>query len=306
MAGIIMGIICVISLGMLNLEGRTTASKRKIIRCYIAVAAVVLIVIIALTVRYYWINTDDYKLEEAYNTLKKGEYLECDKRIELDTMAKYGNKDAEALYWLDIFLEDNSKVLDSIYSETVVENVNYRDIFEIVDHYFNWEYSGKYQDFFYEVKSHVIALKQKNPENIRFYSEEKHYAGELPGAGMKTIYFDVCSLGVPSKSKIEMDIIGGGRHMAYDWVVDGKQIFHADAKYGYVYSVCDYRYKLDQKNNTHQNNSPGGLSGSFGGWAVPSDPYDVHNYYDAEDFADEWGDDFDDWDEAFDYWEEHH
>ena len=37
-----------------------------------------------------------------------------------------------------------------------------------------------------------------------------------------------------------------------------------------------------------------------------ADSYDVNSYYAAEDFADEWGDEFDDWDEAFDYWEDNH
>ena len=37
-----------------------------------------------------------------------------------------------------------------------------------------------------------------------------------------------------------------------------------------------------------------------------SDPYDVYDYDDADDFADEWEDEFEDWDDAWDYYEEHH
>lgn len=34
------------------------------------------------------------------------------------------------------------------------------------------------------------------------------------------------------------------------------------------------------------------------------DPYDVYDYHSAEDFADEWEDDFEDWEDAYEYWEE--
>ena len=38
-----------------------------------------------------------------------------------------------------------------------------------------------------------------------------------------------------------------------------------------------------------------------------SDPYDVDDYDDPDDFAGEWEDEFDDgYDEAYDYWEEEH
>ena len=34
------------------------------------------------------------------------------------------------------------------------------------------------------------------------------------------------------------------------------------------------------------------------------DPYDVYDYDDALDFADDWEDEFDDWEEAYEYWED--
>ena len=37
-----------------------------------------------------------------------------------------------------------------------------------------------------------------------------------------------------------------------------------------------------------------------------SDIYDVHKYSNADDFADDWEDDFDNWDDAYDYWEENY
>lgn len=41
------------------------------------------------------------------------------------------------------------------------------------------------------------------------------------------------------------------------------------------------------------------------GWNSHSNPYDVYDYDDPDDFADEWEDEFDSWDDAFMYWEDH-
>lgn len=44
---------------------------------------------------------------------------------------------------------------------------------------------------------------------------------------------------------------------------------------------------------------------SSSNWSSHSNPYDVYDYDDPDDFADEWGDEFDSWDDAFMYWEDH-
>ena len=59
--------------------------------------------------------------------------------------------------------------------------------------------------------------------------------------------------------------------------------------------------------NNNSSKSSGKSSGKKSGNSFKNyndDPYDVYDYHDPEDFADEWEEDFDDWEDAYEYWEE--
>ncbi|MCQ2495994.1 MAG: hypothetical protein MJ131_05325 [Lachnospiraceae bacterium] len=142
---------------------------------------------------------------------------------------------------------------------------------------------------------------------------------ELPYVGMSERYLSSTGLGTA--------YFYGGNHIGtgkgykssdiYYYYKDRDIIFAVNVVEGVVFHISDYRdnpwkrptvYKskpYSYKNTTYSSST--GSSGSSSGQVTgASDPYDVHNYYDADDFADEWGDDFDDWDEAFDYWEDNY
>ena len=62
-------------------------------------------------------------------------------------------------------------------------------------------------------------------------------------------------------------------------------------------------WELDRKRSLREENSKNtGYSKGYSG--QEADPYDIDNYSDADEFADEWEDEFEDWDDAYMYYED--
>ncbi|MCR4624846.1 MAG: hypothetical protein K5795_02605 [Lachnospiraceae bacterium] len=57
-------------------------------------------------------------------------------------------------------------------------------------------------------------------------------------------------------------------------------------------------------NSTKGNGKSSGKKSGNSSKNYNDDPYDIYDYHDPEDFADEWEEDFDDWEDAYEYWEE--
>ena len=115
---------------------------------------------------------------------------------------------------------------------------------------------------------------------------------------------------VDDAKEYEFPISGtsGAIYRCYDY--DWENTRHLDIDDNTVYSeVKDLRKDSPntEKGNISQGSASGSNSGSHG-WHR-SDPYDVENYDDPDDFAEEWAEEFGDgsydagYDDAYDYWE---
>ena len=152
---------------------------------------------------------------------------------------------------------------------------------------------------------------------------KKNYFKRVPFKGMEEEYIDKTVLGTHQEREVVSSIYSKAVDVKYRWYDStGTLAYVATCRDDKVVSVSRYgtysQYYDSEGNPTSSKapknprnekiikshsyvNSPGSS-----GKSSSSDPYDSDRYSDAEEFADDWEDEFGDWDEAWDYWNDRH
>lgn len=237
-------------------------------------------------------NSPSYKMKKAYESLRQGKCLSLSQTHQLDLYLGRGHQEAKPLLLIDAFLDGREDEFDIIMEEEIRPDVNYGDMFRDAKQYLSENQTGRYAGFYYELRNHINHMQELDPASIRMPEEEAYYKGKLPTAGMKVIYFDICSLGEPDTVSVQRNAVGGGYHDSYDWYIDGIQVYHANAKDGYVIYVCDFFDHLTQPKDKENSNNSGSSSHSSHHSSSGHDAYD-------EGYEDIFYDDDYDWDR---YW----
>lgn len=137
--------------------------------------------------------------------------------------------------------------------------------------------------------------EEKRLEEIK--REEERLRNSIPYVGMSESNIANTSLGSPSPTvRHNSQVIGGNVYKAniYDFKSGSRTIFTARCVQGKVTEVLD---KRDAPKSTYTPSTPNKKSST-----EKSDPYNVYEYYDAEDFYEDNYDDFFEYEEAEDYY----
>lgn len=187
----------------------------------------------------------------------------------------------------------------------------------------NLDESCDFYSDFQKVKNDVLeeyALYQEERARIEAETEKallKSLATRIPYEGMSEKYIDSTACGTHDEYKSKK------RSVNRKTVYEHKYIWYADngadipliviCEEGEVKSVTRYYLDMYWTSDGMPNFSAERKSGSSGlGKENRNDPYDVHDYDDPDDFANEWAEEFGDgdfedgWDDAWDYWQDYH
>jgi hypothetical protein len=130
---------------------------------------------------------------------------------------------------------------------------------------------------------------------------EKKIKTGVPYVGMPESRIGDTSLGAPSDEvRHNLESIGGEPYRAnlYDFKVNGSTVFTARCVQGRVTQVWDFR----DQDTSGSSFKPSASSKS----SADTDPYHASDYSGAEEFYDNYYDDFFDYDDAEAYYNEHH
>lgn len=133
----------------------------------------------------------------------------------------------------------------------------------------------------------------------------KELRSGVPFIGMSESDISHTSLGSPSSTiRHNNECISGEQYQAnlYDFMNNGCAIFTARCVQGKVIQVWDTRETTHLQNK----NSSGSKPAEYDSDTEKSDPYNVYDYCDPEDFYDDNYDDFYDYEDAEDYWYDAH
>lgn len=164
----------------------------------------------------------------------------------------------------------------------------------------------EYEDFKSQVdEEYSIHMAEKEKEEKRAY--ENRIKNGVPYVGMPESRISDTSLGAPgSDIRHNYECINGKQYRAnlYDFKVNGHVVFTARCVQGEVIQVWDRRDSVD----TSKPVKNGGYTSSkkHHSHEKKSDPYNVYDYSDPEDFYEDNYDDFWDFEDAEDYYNEHH
>ena len=270
---------------------------------------------------------------QSVRLLADGEYDEAQSLLE-KLPADYQDKDALMRYSLAKQLED----LTDQYKQLQGIPADYSGEMSEVITVYKTEVEGKYQDYREEQARLAEERRQRQA------AEEKERKSRIyPSYGTRESVLKYCALGTPTIEKCtDFDhLVARAQYKTYTYGTAGKPNsgkitvryrFHHSNRFddytdypsyngyaasGYYFDAEGIRYDFDfegTKRNTQvspvkkNTGSAGRSSSSKGSQAgknsTGSDPYDVYDYDDPEDFYYDWMDDFDGYEDAEDYWEE--
>ena len=159
-------------------------------------------------------------------------------------------------------------------------------------------------------------LKERQDEYAKKNEETtESLKKKVPYVGMKAEYLSATSLGTAYFNGTNSTTVNGKRKSRdiYYYFSGKDVIYTALVIDGKVSSVSDYRdnpwkNQLASKKKPYSNKTVSSANSaknnSISENTKPSDIYETEKYNSADDFADEWEDDFDNWGDAYDYWEE--
>lgn len=125
---------------------------------------------------------------------------------------------------------------------------------------------------------------------------------EEPFVGMNESDISWTTLGRPDKVEFQKSRWRTRKDATvYTWLWKEKAVFTARVEEGVVVYVADHRNLVRKLLNT-QSSRPAVYEKET---VKEEDPYEAYNYANAEDFYDEYRDDFFDYEEAEDYWDEY-
>lgn len=174
----------------------------------------------------------------------------------------------------------------------------YCDMDKVYFHYLTPEQSKKVDEYRDKLETDYDEFMKRKAESDSIASRYR-IANGVPYVGMFESDIKNTSLGAPSDDvRHNYECINGEQYLAnlYDFKSGYKKIFTARCVNGRVTEVWDYRNNpivpYTPKKSTQKKNH--------------SDPYDVNDYSNEEDFYDDHYDDFFDYYDAEDYYNEHH
>ncbi len=127
---------------------------------------------------------------------------------------------------------------------------------------------------------------------------------EIPYKGMSEKQIAETELGKPTKSEFRKAIYWGGKedYTAYTWSVNGRIYFTAEARKGIITYVWDNRESTQRLRKIQEAREAKQQKKEH---RDEDDPYEASSFANAEDFYDEYRDDFFDYEDAEEYWDEY-
>lgn len=280
------------------------------------VLCVVVVLLLLCAASFYGANLNKKTMEEAYNNaitliencsyedalaeLEKANLNHFDRQKFMNAL-KYGNltnpyKNTVPLYTYALAqLEYNSEGRD-------MDTVN--EYLELISEDYSGELSEEIQTFRenFSVQYNELLEEQRRErlENLRIYQQEKaeRLNNVVPYVGMSESRINETSLGT-NYEVVRSYAYKNGRKISanvYRFKNGKKTVFVAECLDGRVESVSDYRDTTRSGGNTSTSKKK----------QKDSDPYNVNDYSNEEDFYDDNYDDFWDYEDAEDYYNEHH
>ena len=174
---------------------------------------------------------------------------------------------------------------------------------------FKEQFKAQYDEYVVEEKRKAEEERQKQIQETK-----KRLKNSIPYVGMSESYINYTLMG--NYHDKEHVVVGKGkrtewRKNEYRWKnSSGKTILYVECRDGSVTDVTKYwenKYWTADGRPIYSGTRSGYSSYSTGKKKVYNgDSYNVHDYYDAEDFYEDYYDDFYDYEEAEDYYNEHH
>ena len=172
---------------------------------------------------------------------------------------------------------------------------------------FKADFKPQYDDYLAERERIAEQERQKQLQETK-----ERLKNTIPYEGMSESYIDLTAMG--KHHAYESSVIGKGKrneHIEheYKWMTNsGKTILIVDCEDGVVESVYKYwedKYWTADGKPIYSGTRSGYSSSSSGKKKVYNDDsYNVNDYYDAEDFYEDYYDDFYDYEDAEDYFDE--